>query len=422
MTRAHFYGYRIVAACFLIQIAGGGAFATYGLFLSDLQAEFGWPRATIAGAASMATLLMGAVSIACGRLNDRVGPRAVMAVSGVVLGSGYLLMSQLGAAWQLYLAYGLMVGVGMSTQDVVTLSTIARWFVTRRGMMSGIVKAGTGIGQLTVPLAAAALMATYGWRGAYAAIGLFVLALLLFGAWFLRRDPQHLGSRPLARGRERDTDACTGESGLTVAAGIRTRRFWLVCLAEFTMSFCLMTTLVHLVNHARDLGVAPATAGVLLSVIGASSIVARLLLGSASDVIGCRKAFSICFAVLLAGLLWLQQASTAWMLVVYAVADGFARGGNFVVISPLMAELFGTRAHGALFGLATFIGTIGGAIGPLLAGRVFDVTLSYSAAFVVLCITIGVGFAATLLLRPPKQVVRDCATPSCPGKEQLRRT
>ncbi|NLE95230.1 MAG: MFS transporter [Dehalococcoidia bacterium] len=400
MTRSYYYGYRIVAACFIIQIAGGGAFATYGLFFSDLQSEFGWSRAAISGASSLATLLMGAASILCGRLNDRIGPRIVMVVSGLALGGGYLLMSRLGAVWHLYVAYGLLVGIGMSTQDVVTLSTIARWFIARRGMMSGIVKVGTGVGQLLVPLAAATLIAIYGWRGAYVAIGLFVLLMLLVGARFLRRDPQSAGLRPFT-GRESDAVPVPGgEVGLTLAAGVRTRQFWLVCLSEFTMSFCIMTTLVHLVNHARDLGVAPAAAGALLSVIGASSIAARFLLGSASDVIGCRKAFSICFGMLFVGLLWLQTAASLWMLVIYAIADGFARGGNFVVISPLMAELFGTRAHGALFGLATFIGTIGGAVGPLLAGRIFDVTSSYSTAFILLSVLMGVGLAATLLLRP----------------------
>jgi MFS family permease len=237
----------------------------------------------------------------------------------------------------------------------------------------------------------------FGWRGAYIAIGLFVL-LIVVGARFLRRDR----SRPvLTVLRRRACRPLQGaEAGMTLAAGVRTRQFWLVALAEFTMFFCIMATLVHLVNHARDLGVAPATAGVLVSVIGASSIVARFLMGSASDTIGCRKAFTICFAVLFLGLLWLQVASSMWMLVLYAVADGFARGGNFVVLSPLTAELFGTRAHGALFGLATFIGTIGGAVGPLLAGRIFDVTSSYSTAFILLSVLMGLGLAATLLLRP----------------------
>jgi len=403
MPRHHFYGYYIAAACFAIQIAGGGAFATYGIFFADLQAEFGWSRAAISGASSMATLLMGATSILCGRLNDRIGPRLVMMASGLALGGGYLLMSHIEGLWHLYLAYGLLVGIGMSTQDVVTLSTIARWFVARRGMMSGIVKVGTGLGQLLLPLAAAALIISHGWRGAYLAIGLFALSTLLVAAQFLRRDPQSSGLQPLMHSEGAPPYTGGRERGLTVAEGVRTHQFWLVCAAEFTMSFCIMTTLVHLVNHARDLGVAPASAGVLLSVIGASSIVARLALGSASDVIGCRKAFSICFATLFVGLLWLQTASSLWMLALYAVADGLARGGNFVVISPLMAELFGTRAHGALFGLATFVGTIGGSVGPILGGRRFVDTGSYSTAFVVLAALMAVGLGATLFLRPVKR-------------------
>jgi MFS family permease len=309
-------------------------------------------------------------------------------------------MSRLGALWHLYLAYGLLVGAGMSTQDVVLLSTVARWFVARRGMMTGLVKVGTGIGQLLVPLAAAALIAAHGWREAYVTIGLFVLLTLLVAAQFLRRDPQQLGLRPLMRQEAEAPSSPVLESGLSMAEGVSTRQFWLVCLAEFAMSFCIMTTLVHLVNHARDLGVAPAAAGALLSVIGGASIVARFVMGSASDLIGCRRAFTICFGVMLLGLIWLRFSSAMWMLVLYAAADGFSRGSNFVVVSPLMAELFGTKAHGALFGLATFIGTTGGAIGPLLAGRLFDVTLSYSMAFTILVGIMAVGFAATLLLRP----------------------
>lgn len=100
------------------------------------------------------------------------------------------------------------------------------------------------------------------------------------------------------------------------------------------------------------------------------------------------------------GLLWLQVANSMWMLVIYAVADGFARGGNFAVISPLVAELFGTRAHGALFGLATFVGTIGGALGPVLTGRIFDTTGSYDIAFALLAGLIAIGFVLTLLIRP----------------------
>jgi MFS family permease len=101
---------------------------------------------------------MGAVGILAGKLNDRIGPRILIVASGISLGLGYLLMSQLQTMWQLYLLYGVLVGIGFSTHDVITLSAVTRRFVKRRGMMPGIVKVGTGAGQLVVPLIATALI------------------------------------------------------------------------------------------------------------------------------------------------------------------------------------------------------------------------------------------------------------------------
>jgi MFS family permease len=108
----------------------------------------------------------------------------------------------------------------------------------------------------------------------------------------------------------------------------------------------------------------------------------------------------ICFILLLGSLLWLQVASEAWMLFLFAVVYGLAHGGFFTVMSPLVAELFGTGSHGLLFGLVLACGTVGGAAGPLLAGRTFDVTGSYRIIFVVLTTLVVLGFILIVLLRP----------------------
>jgi len=398
--RQYYYGYNIVGASFVVQVAGGGALATFGIFFSHLQSEFGWSRAAISGASSVTILLMGTAAILAGRLTDRIGPRFVMYASGLALGGGYVLMFQLQSLWQLYAAIGIVVGIGMSTQDVVTLSTVARWFEHRRGAMSGIVKTGTGLGQLAFPVVVAALIVTYGWRSAYLFMGLAVLIAAVGVAHLFRRDPSDAGGVSRHVRAPGPVPGAQPEKGVVLGVGLRTRQFWFLCLSEFMLAFCIMTTLVHLVPFAQDSGIPVERAGILVSVIGASSIVARLSMGSASDKIGSRRAFAICFGVLLLGMAWLQVADTMWMLVLYAVADGFARGGNYAVISPLVAELFGTRAHGALFGLATFVGTIGGALGPVLSGRLFDVLGTYEVAFVILAGLVAVGFVLTLLIRP----------------------
>ncbi len=162
-----FYGYIIVIASVFMLFLMHGVGVTFGVFFNPLQHEFGWSRTAISGALSLRSLLGGLFGIVSGRLNDKFGPKKTIIASAVILGFGYILMSQIRAVWQFYLFYGVIVAVGGSSGDVSTLSTTARWFVGRRGIMSGLVKVGTGAGMLIMPLAANWLISNYGWRNSY---------------------------------------------------------------------------------------------------------------------------------------------------------------------------------------------------------------------------------------------------------------
>jgi MFS transporter, OFA family, oxalate/formate antiporter len=402
----YFYGYNIVAAGFAIQAVSIGAMFAYGVFFKEFQVEFGWSRATISGASSLAFFVMGAVGILVGRLNDRIGPRILIAAAGSFLGIGYLLLSYMQSPWQLYMLYGLMVGVGYSTHDVITLSTIARWFVKRRGMMSGIVKVGTGCGQLCVPLIATALIAAFGWRYSCFIIGATALAALVTVAQVMRRDPERAGLLP-----DNGYDVPAGtvitvdEGGLSLREASRTKQFWTLCVAEFAVFFCLLTIVVHIVPHARDLGLPPATAAAVIATIGGVSMLGRFTMGTVNDGIGGKRSLITCFIILICGLVWLQLSQGAWMLFLFAIIYGFAHGGLFTVMSPMVAELFGTGSHGLLFGIVLFSGDIGGSIGPLLAGHIFDLTGSYRLVFLILIALAVVGFILITTLRPPAKDV-----------------
>lgn len=401
MKARYFYGYNIVAAGFTIQAVCIGAMFAYGVFFKEFQAEFGWSRATISGASSLAFLIMGAVGILAGRLNDRIGPRVLIVASAGFLGLGYLLMSRLQSPWQLYIMYGLLAGIGFSTHDVITLSTVARWFVKRRGVMSGIVKVGTGSGQLLGPMIATLLLAIYGWRYANLIIGTVILAALVAAAQLMRRDPQGMGLLPdggsdVAYGRVVGTE----ERGFSLKEAVRMKQFWIICTTEFAVLGCLLTVVVHIVPYARDLGLAPAYAAGVLSTIGGVSILGRIVMGAANDRIGGRRALIICLIVLFGSFVWLQLVTNVWMLFLFAVIYGFAHGGFFTVVSPMVAELFGTGSHGLLFGIILFSGTLGGAFGPVMAGRAFDVTGSYRMVFLALSGLTLIGFVLMILLRP----------------------
>jgi MFS family permease len=397
----YFYGYHIVAAGFTIQAVCIGAMFAYGVFFKELQAEFGWSRTTISGASSLAFLIMGAVGILAGRLNDRIGPRVLIVTSAGFLGLGYMLMSRMQSPWHLYVMYGVLAGIGFSTHDVITLSTVARWFVKRRGVMSGIVKVGTGSGQLLGPMIATLLLAVFGWRHSNLIIGAVILVALVAAAQAMRRDPRGMGLLPDGGSDMAGGQAAVAEDqGFSLKESVRMKQFWIICMAEFAVLCCLLTIVVHIVPYARDLGLAPAYAAGVLSTIGGVSILGRIVMGVACDRIGGRRALIICLIVLFCSFIWLQLATEAWMLFIFAVIYGFAHGGFFTVVSPMVAELFGTGSHGLLFGIILFSGTLGGAVGPLMAGRTFDITGSYRMVFLVLSVLTLIGFVLMIMLRP----------------------
>jgi MFS family permease len=398
-----FYGYVIAAACFCIQSIGLGAFVSYGVFFNPLIAEFGWSRATISGAYSTAFLLMGLLGIVVGRLNDRIGPRKLMTVTGFSFGLGFLLMSQLGAVWQLYLFYGIVVGIGLSSIDVIPMSTTARWFVRKRGIMTGIVKVGTGAGQLAMPLITSMLIMRYGWRTSYLIVGVVILILLVSISQLLKRDPSQIGLLPDgdAGGVGEKLDA--GTEGFSLSEALRTRQFWTICGVSVAIVFCLMSIMGHIVPHAQDIRISATSAASVLAVIGGVSMAGRFFTGITIDRIGSKRAMICCFGLLIVALVWLQTAQVLWMLYLFAILYGVAHGAFFTAISPIVAEFFGIRSHGVLFGIVAFSGTVGGAMGPFMTGYIFDVTAGYSLAFWLFIVMSAVGLAMIISLKPIKK-------------------
>ena len=379
--------YPVVFGACLTQFTIVGLMFSFGLFFDVFEEEFGWSRTILSGSTSLAFLVMGLLAYFGGRLSDRYGPTVVLGTTGLLYGVGYALISIVGEPWQLVALFGICIGLGLSTHDVVTLSTIARWFAGRRGMMTGVVKVGTATGQMVLPLLAALLMAVVGWRYAALALGYAGAALLLIAAFFMRSPPK---SRSSTRPADRH-----GPESVNVR---RSRAFWTLCAAQFLFFPSLVTVPLHIAVHGIDLGMTRTTAATLLTVIGGASIVGRLTVGTFVDRIGGRNAYVLCLVPLLAGLLALLVAETHGLLFAAVAVYGFAHGGLFTVVAPTVAEFFGTRAHGAIFGGIVFFGTLGAAVGPVLAGRIFDVTGSYEYAFTGLAVMGAIGLALVISL------------------------
>ena len=394
-----FYGYVIVVAAFCGILMMWGTFYTFGVFLKPLSADLGWTRAVTSGAFSLYMVLHGLLAIGAGRLNDRFGPRLVIGGCGFFLGLGYLLMSQVSTIWHLYLFYGVIIAIGMSGSFVPFLSTVARWFVKRRGTMTGIVVAGIGVGIMIMSPLASWLTTTYGWRISYVVVAIIALVTITVAAQFLRREPAQMGLSAYGEDEVKAATLDVEARGFSLQAASRTKQFWLFCAMYFCLLFCINPALLHIVPHATDLEISATVAASFLTVIGGVSIAGKVIMGNAADRIGLRPAFIISFALMALSYSWLMVAKEVWMFYLFAVIFGLAYGGLSPLVSPMVAELFGLRSHGTIFGVALFVASIGGAIGSTFAGYIFDIRSSYDLAFLI-CATISIiAIILTLLLR-----------------------
>lgn len=383
----------VVAGAFATQFIVIGSLFSLGLYVKIFEAEFGWSRTLISSASSLAFLMMGTLAIVLGRFSDRLGPRRVLSVTGLFFGVGLMALSQISAPWHYFAIMGTLIAIGLGAHDVVTLSTIAHWFDKKRGIMTAVAKIGTASGQMALPLVAAALIATVGWRSTFVYLGAFAAAVL-FLASMLMRYPREDEAPGAAQGRK--------AQGLAFAEARNTltlRKLWLI---QFLFFLTLMTVPLHVAAHGMDLGLSTAQAATLLSVIGGASVAGRLVVGVLIDRIGARNALSICLVILATALAGFAVTSGTTVLFFVTALYGFTHGALFVVISPTVAFYFGMKAHGQIFGTVLFFGTIGSAIGPIAAGASFDTLGSYTYAFIAMSVlaVIGLALARTLPKTP----------------------
>ncbi len=398
-----FYGYIVVLAEFFIILMMYGTRVGYGVFFKPMLTEFGWSRALTAGAFSLSMFMQGILGIIMGRFNDKLGPRIVMTSCGFFLGVGYLLMSQIHSAWQLYLFYVILIGIGMGGVFVSIFSTIARWFVRKRSTMTGVVFAGLGIGHVLIPPFANWLISLYDWRLSYVIVGALVLIIVVSMAQLLKRDSGQIGQFPDGSSEPFKPRFSVAGEGVSLREAYINRQFWIIFVMHFCLGVCIVSMAVHMAPHTTDLGISPAIAAGMLSILGVSHMLGGLLMGNLGDRIGNRQIFVICFILTALSLFWLITINNVWMLSIFAFIYGFAGGGAATAESPLVADYFGMRSHGLIFGVMSCGFALGATAGPFITGFIFDLTCSYNLAFLFCAVLSIIGVIMGALLKPVKK-------------------
>ncbi|MBN2060613.1 MAG: MFS transporter [Deltaproteobacteria bacterium] len=395
-----FYGYIVVIAAFSVMLVANIGMGAFGLFLKPLTTEFGWTAAKVSGAFSLAMIVYGIMGIVMGGLTDKFGPRGIITCCGLLMGIGYLLLFKLSTLWQLYLLLGVLVSMGMGGVWVPQLSTISRWFIKNRSLMTGIAVAGMGIGGLIGPIVVSRLILTYNWRLTYAIIGIVTFLVLIFAARLMRRDPAEIGQRPYGEGEEENQELKSENNDFTFRESIITVQFWTAFFIFICIGYCGAGIMVHIVSHAMELRICSLKSANILAVYGGFSILGMYVMGWVGDKTGNRQVFLIsCILTTLAflGLIFLKDEK---LLILLASLSGFAFGGTGAVESPLIAWLFGLSSHGLIYGVVHIGFTIGAAIGPFTMGYLYDLNGNYVTAFLTGFIVSSISIILTILLKP----------------------
>ncbi len=394
-----FYGYTVLLACLVINLCAMGMFFSVGVFFKPMLNDFGWSRAITSGPISLSWLVSGLLGITMGGLNDRLGPRKVVMFCGLLFGAGCLLMSQINSTWQIYLYYGVLIGAG-SSLPIPLMSTVSRWFVKRRTVMTGILLLGSGVGGLIVPPLANWLILNHGWRMSYVILGSILLVVVLIAAQFLKRDPSQINQVPYGANEAVEDKSRANTRGLSLKEALNTRQFWLIFALFFCFSGGVNTVVVHLVPHITDLGISPTVAATFLVTLNAAGIIGRVGLGGLGDRLGNKRLFLTTFILLIVGFSGLVFIKDLWLFYPFVIIYGLGYGCGLTQESPIVANMFGLSSHGLVFGVASLGHTMGAAAGTLLGGYLYDISGSYQLTFIICVIGSVIGLALVLGLTP----------------------
>lgn len=386
----------------LIMVAAGAARGAFGIFFTPMASELGWSAAQLSSTFSFSMIIEGIFSAISGRLSDKYGTKIVIVVAGLISTTGFILLSFVNSIWQMYLIYGITMGIGLGGLFIPVVSFVAKQFSSRRSLITGITMSANGIGQLIVPVIAYQLIVLFNWRTSYVIQGFSLFVLTVIPVLFLKRQNREKQAVQSEKPVE-ERPVSTASYSYSFSEARKSGLFWMMIFMQACYAYCFLSALVHVAPYIINIGISAFVAANILSCFGAATIVGRLGMGALADRIGSRKTMIIGFGALTISLIWLLLIQDVWALFVFASVCGFGVGGISASQSPLAAEYFGLKSHGAIFGAIAGATVILGALGPLVTGFLFDTTGSYRIPFVVCGFLSFAGLILCILLRRPRK-------------------
>ncbi len=380
--RKIYYGWYILAGCFIMMFLGMATRNSFGLFLKPMIEDFGLSRAALSLPFSLCLILYGASQPLGGLMMRRWDPKTVIIWGSVLTTIAMLGISQADSLWGVYLFFGVLLGVGGIGNSLTAFTPlVSSWFPDRRGLGMSLVSAGASMGQLALLPLFAYLMGFLDWRTTSLVIGiLFIFTMMPISIFVVRNAPK-------ADEATRSPAASGGGVRMVVPYDLP----WVECLHKapfvllltsfFTCGFTVTVVSVHWVPFATDVGFPATVAATAFALGGGLNTVGVLAVGPLSDKIGRKVPLSMVYAFRGLGFIlfiFFKNDFTVWAA---PMMIGLSWIATVPLTSALTGDFFGPRNVAILFGLITFSHQLGSGLSAWLSGYIYDVTGSYNLAF-----------------------------------------
>jgi len=410
-----FYGWYMVGAGASLQFLLAGLMTqSFGAYVAVLQAERGWRKTPLSGAAALQQMEAAILGPLLGWLIDRFGPQGIIRFGIVVFGCGLMLLSQTDSLLAFYGAF-LVIAVGASCCGLFPINVaLIHWFERWRARALSSMSIGLALGGISVPAVAWSL-STCGWRVTAFASGVIAIVVGLPIATLIKRRPEDYGYT--VDGLPPAASAVAGEAAaaapdprrdFTAREALRTSAFWLLSLGHGFALFVVHAVSVHSITHMKEgLGYTLEQASFVYTLLTLSQIGGVCIGWLIGDRYEKRLIAACCMLMHMTGLLLLTYAVNAPMVLAFAVLHGAAWGLRGPFMQALRADYFGRSAIGMILGLSLMIVVVGQAGGPMIAGALADLTGSYRAGFTLLALLAGLGSLFFVLARKPQRPLKE---------------
>jgi MFS family permease len=391
--RRFFYGWVILAACFMVTTVASGTMMGFGVFITPMADDMGWSHSALSFSYALSAMTTGIGVLIIGSFLHTHSVRVIFFLSTLVHCFGIYMTSTATTIEAFYLWYGIVASAGRSAFFLSTTTLITRWFEKRRGLVMGIMMSGNGVGPFIFSPVITWMIFMWDWQTAYIVLSALMTVCLSLASFLIRNHPHEMGlapygghpssvpipSRPTAHGARKPARA----GGSLWGTVLRMEGFWSLSFINFFCCVCHSIPLVHVVGFALSAGLSAFASSWVLAIMSISSVVGRIYWGMFADRHGARFALMLTLFMQGALILWLVNSQDPVLFFMYALVWGFGYGGVGTQYGMVSRDVFGARLFGPGYAGQNAFAMVGMAVGGFLGGYLYDISHSYVTSWLV---------------------------------------